>query len=64
MLLRAILGFALLVTFVALGTRVARQRSGGRRPWRDIAGGIDRAVGLLAVAFLAVLAIGVLRLVL
>ena len=64
MLLRATLGFALLVTFVAVGTRVARQRSSGRVPWRDVAGHVDRAVGVLAVAFLAVLVLGLLRLVL
>lgn len=62
MLLRATLGFVLLVAFVAGGALVARQRHDGRRPWRALAGSVDRIVGIVAVAFVIVLALGALRL--
>ncbi len=62
MLLRATLGFVLLVAFVAVGALVARQRHDGRRPWRNLAGSVDRIVGIVAVAFVIVLALGALRL--
>ena len=64
MLLRATVGFALLAGFIALGTAVARQRSVGRQPWRRLAGSVDRTVGVVAIAFLVVLAVGILRLLL
>ena len=62
MLLRAVVGFALLVGFLVLGAAVARQRSAGRMPWRRLAGSVDRTVGIVAVAFLVVLVLGLLRL--
>jgi hypothetical protein len=61
-LLRATLGFVLLVAFVAVGSLVARQRHEGRQPWRGLAGSVDRVVGLVALAFVIVLALGALRL--
>lgn len=64
MLLRSVVGFALLIGFLALGTVVARQRSTGRMPWRRLAGRVDRSVGYVAVAFLVLLALGLLRLIL
>ena len=64
MLIRATVGFALLAGFIALGAMVARQRSSGRMPWRRLAGTVDRTVGMVAVAFLVVLALGLLRLIL
>ena len=64
MLLRATLGFVLLIAFVAVGAVVARQRHRGRRPWRELAGSVDRIVGVVALAFVIVLALGALRVVL
>lgn len=64
MLLRSAVGFTLLVGFLALGAMVARQRSTGRMPWRRLAGGVDRGIGFVAVAFLVLLALTMLRLML
>ncbi len=64
MLLRAALGFVLLVAFVAVGAHLTRQRREGQRPWRGLAGSVDRTVGAVAVAFLLILAIGAIRLLL
>ncbi len=52
----------LLVAFVAVGARVARQRHEGRRPWQGLAGSVDRTVGMVALAFVIVLALGAIRL--
>lgn len=62
MLLRAALCFVLLVAFVAVGARVARQRHEGRPPWQGLAGSVDRTVGMVALAFVIVLALGAIRL--
>ena len=62
MLLRATLGFALLIAFLSLGSWIVRQRSEGQMPWRNIAGSVDRAAGLVALAFLAVLVVAAIRL--
>jgi hypothetical protein len=63
MLLRAGIGFALLVGIVALGAWVSQQRAkGSGRLLPRLAGQVHRTVGVVAVALLVMLAVTALRL--
>jgi hypothetical protein len=58
MLLRALVGFALLGAFVALGAWVNDRRRHGE-PWlRQLAGQVHWTVGVLALGVLALLVVG------
>lgn len=66
MLLRATIGFAVLVGVFSVGAWVSQQRSaaGSSQRARRLAGEVHRTAGIVAVAVLAMLAVTALRLVL
>ena len=57
MALRAVLGFAALVAFVALGAWINRQRATGQPVVRLLAGKVHWAVGVMALGVLALLVV-------
>ncbi|MET0729337.1 MAG: hypothetical protein ABWZ76_13665 [Acidimicrobiales bacterium] len=63
MLLRALLGFPIVVAAVLVGGWVTRQRADARTPrWRRAARDLHRTTGIVALALLAVLALTAVRL--
>ena len=63
MVLRALLGFLILLGAVRLGAWVAGQRAGAPSgTWRRAAGEVHRTTGIVALVLLAVLAITAVRL--
>ncbi len=62
MVVRAVVGFTVLVGLVYLGAWMGRQRGSGRPVVRRLAGEVHRIVGVVAVAVLVMLTITALRL--